>query len=228
LNTRAALAALAVVLALSACSSRPTHWGSDPGDYVVRRGDTLYSIAFRQGLDWRDLARWNGVHAPRYLIRVGDVLALGGPAASVAPTETARQSQIGSHGARAQAPAPAPAALDVKFRWPAAGEAVPGDGKGIAINGRVGDSVTASASGRVVYTGSGLIGYGKLIIVKHNNQLLSAYAHNDEILVREGDDVTAGQRIATMGEGPGRRAMLHFEIRVDGRAVNPMQYLPPR
>ncbi len=86
--------------------------------------------------------------------------------------------------------------------------------------------MNASASGRVVYTGSGLIGYGELIIIKHNDQLLSAYAHNREILVREGEDVRAGQRIATMGEGPGRRAMLHFEIRVDGQAVDPMRYLP--
>ena len=230
LNTRAALGALALVLALSACGSRPPHWDADPAEYVVRRGDTLYSIAFRHGLDWRDLARWNAVRAPRYVIHVGDTLKLsgGGAATTVIPSETARQSQTGSHGGGARAPVAAPATLSVKFRWPAVGEAVPGDGKGIAIHGRVGNPVIAAASGRVVYTGSGLIGYGKLIIVKHDNQLLSAYAHNDEILVREGEDVTAGQRIATMGEGPGRRAMLHFEIRVDGRAVNPMQYLPPR
>ena len=223
LNTRAALAAFALVLALSACGSRPPHWSSEPAEYVVRRGDTLYSIAFRHGLDWRDLARWNAVRAPRYVIHVGDTLKLsgGGTTPSVATT---------SHSASTPAPVrkPPPAVLDVKFRWPAVGEVVPGDGKGIAIRGRVGEPVVASATGRVVYTGSGLIGYGKLIIVKHNNQLLSAYAHNDEILVREGDDVTAGQRIATMGEGPGRRAMLHFEIRVDGAAVDPMQYLPPR
>lgn len=235
MNTRGVFAVLAVTLALAACGTRPPHWDESPAEYVVRRGDTLYSIAFRHGLDWRDLARWNAVRAPRYLIHVGDTLKLGGPAVTTAAaTEKDRESQIRSYGARdrTQAPAPvvapAPATLSVKFGWPAAGEVVPGDGKGIAIRGRVGNPVTASASGRVVYTGSGLIGYGKLIIVKHDNQLLSAYAHNDEILVREGDDVTAGQRIATMGEGPGRRAMLHFEIRVDGRAVNPMQYLPPR
>ncbi|MEX0900511.1 MAG: peptidoglycan DD-metalloendopeptidase family protein [Gammaproteobacteria bacterium] len=220
MNTRAALAAVAVVLVLAACGSRPPHWASEPADYVVRRGDTLYSIAFRHGLDWRDVARWNGVRAPRYVIHVGDTLKLSGPATTVAPRETARRTQ--------STPTPTPATLAVKFRWPAVGEVVPADGKGIAIRGRIADPVIASAAGRVVYTGSGLIGYGKLIIVKHNNQLLSAYAHNDEILVREGDDVTAGQRIATMGEGPGRRAMLHFEIRVDGRAVDPMQYLPPR
>ena len=115
----------------------------------------------------------------------------------------------------------------MQFRWPAVGDAT-ASGKGIAIAGRVGAPVTAAAAGRVVYTGSGLIGYGKLIIVKHSNQLLSAYAHNDQIIVREGDDVTAGQRIATMGEGPGRRAVLHFEIRIDGTAVDPLRYLPSR
>ncbi len=225
LNTRAALAAFTVVLALSACGTVPSHWADGPDEYVVRRGDTLYSIAFRHGLDWRDIARWNGVRAPRYVIRVGETLKLSGATATTTaavPRETARPRTP------APAPTPPPATLAVKFRWPAAGEAVPGDGKGIAIRARVGDPIVAAASGRVVYTGSGLIGYGKLIIVKHNNQLLSAYAHNDDILVREGEDVTAGQRIATMGEGPGRRAMLHFEIRVDGRAVDPMRYLPPR
>jgi lipoprotein NlpD len=122
----------------------------------------------------------------------------------------------------------------IRFRWPTDGEVVArftdehAAGKGITISGRVGQPVVAAAPGRVVYTGSGLVGYGALIIVKHNDQLLSAYAHNREILVSEGDDVGVGQRIATMGEGPGRRAMLHFEIRVDGQAVDPMQHLPPR
>src|SRR5690606_38247705 len=135
------------------------------------------------------------------------------------------QTRTPTPPARTPPPAPAPVVTNVKFAWPATGEVVPSDGKGIAIRGRTGDPVHAAAAGRVVYTGSGLIGYGKLIIVKHSNQLLSAYAHNDDILVREGDEVTVGQRIATMGEGPGRRAMLHFEIRVDGRAVDPMRYL---
>ena len=225
MTLRAAFAAAAVVLALSACATRPAHWAADaPSEYVVRRGDTLYSIAFRHGLDWRDLARGNDVRAPRYLIQVGDTLKLAGEARRATTTSTAATD---ARAPPVRTTAPAAAALTVQFRWPAVGEAK-ASGKGIAIEGRVGAPINAAAAGRVVYTGSGLIGYGKLIIVKHSNQLLSAYAHNDQILVREGDDVTAGQRIATMGEGPGRRAVLHFEIRIDGTAVDPLRYLPSR
>lgn len=229
LNARALAGVLALAFLVSACASRPPHWAQAPvnpgpgapsGEYTVRAGDTLYSIAFRHGLDWRDVARWNGVEGPGYLIRVGQRLRLSG-AASTAPTTAAVRT-----------PAPvtreSPVRSDITFRWPARGEVVPGDGKGIAIHGKVGDDVVAAAAGRVVYTGSGLIGYGRLIIVKHDSRLLSAYAHNDEILVREGEEVSAGQRIARMGEGPGRRAMLHFEIRIDGQAVDPMRHLPPR
>ena len=192
-------------------------------EYTVRPGDTLYSIAFRNGLDWRDVARWNGIEGPGYLIRVGRKLTLTGSAASIGVVSSATD-----RGAESAAPTGAAVPTAVKFQWPARGEVVPSDGKGIAIHGKVGDDIVAAAAGRVVYTGSGLIGYGRLIIVKHDSRWLSAYAHNDEILVREGDEVVAGQRIARMGEGPGRRAMLHFEIRVDGRAVDPVRQLPPR
>jgi len=101
-------------------------------------------------------------------------------------------------------------------------------GKGIDIAGKYGDDVRAASDGRIVYVGSGLVGYGKVIIVKHDDRYLSAYAHNDEYLVREGEAVKRGQRIATMGLGPGQRPMLHFEIRLDGRAIDPQRLLPKR
>lgn len=230
---RAAALALACVLATACAVRQPPHW-QDARTYTVGQGDTVYSIAFRHGLDWRAVARWNGIAGPRYLIRPGQVLQLHGDAHT--PAQASAQSparpQTAPRRPPQQAPPPtrpavAAATAGVVFRWPADGE-VQATGKGIAIAGRMGQPVHAAAPGRVVYTGSGLIGYGALIIVKHNNQLLSAYAHNREILVREGDEVRAGQRIATMGEGPERRAMLHFEIRIDGQAINPLQHLPPR
>ncbi len=101
-------------------------------------------------------------------------------------------------------------------------------GKGIDIDGIVGDDVRAAAAGKVVYAGSGLIGYGKIIIIKHSEEFLSAYGHNDELFVSEGEQVKQGERIATLGRGPESRPLLHFEIRINGKAVDPLQYLPPR
>ena len=124
---------------------------------------------------------------------------------------------------------PAPA-----WAWPTGGRinvefgAKPGSGTGVLINGKAGQTIYAAASGRVVYAGSGLIGYGKLIIVKHNDTYLSAYGYNASLLVKEGEEVSKGQRIATMGEGPERKARLHFEIRRNGKPVNPRQFLPAR
>lgn len=233
---------VAAALLLVACVPFQRPSTAVPHTYTVQAGDTLYSISFRHGLDWRDVARWNGIEPPRYLIRPGQRIRLWPPAGGTAATgsEPGRPRPT-QQPTQAPRPTPAPERSPtitvenrVRFIWPTEGEVVAGfddpqgTGKGIAIAGRNGQAVVAAAPGRVVYTGSGLVGYGALIIVKHNNQLLSAYAHNREILVAEGDDVSAGQRIATMGEGPGRRAMLHFEIRVDGRAVDPMPHLPAR
>jgi lipoprotein NlpD len=120
------------------------------------------------------------------------------------------------------------------WTWPTAGRidvefgGKPGTGTGVLINGKAGQSINAAASGRVVYAGSGLIGYGQLIIVKHNDTYLSAYGYNASLLVKEGATIKKGQRIATMGEGPERKARLHFEIRRNGKPVNPRQYLPAR
>ncbi len=121
-----------------------------------------------------------------------------------------------------------------KRAWPTSGRinvefgAKPGPGTGVLINGRTGQPILAAASGRVVYAGSGLIGYGQLIILKHNDTYLSAYGYTASLLVKEGQEVKKGQRIATMGEGPERKPRLHFEIRRNGKPVNPRQFLPAR
>lgn len=215
------------LLALSAACG--THWGDPAGTgdavHVVRRGETLYTIAWRYGKDHRDLARWNGL-GDGSLIYPGQRIRLApGPGTAAARTPTSAQAR------RLPAPAsdPPPA-----WSWPTPGGIVadfgsrPGSGTGVLIGGKAGQPVVAAAAGRVVYAGSGLIGYGRLIIVKHNDTYLSAYGHNASLLVREGETVSKGQRIATMGEGPGREPRLHFEIRRNGKPVNPRTYLPAR
>lgn len=218
---RSAWLLVASMLALAACSgTQPAHWRV-PATYTVQPGDTLYSIAFRHGLDWRALAEWNDIDPPGYLIRPGRELRMRGPGGVRPEVTPAARRPVA-------APTPKAAAIDTSdLRWPTDGPAAV-SGKGIGITGEEGQAIVAIAPGRVVYSGSGLVGYGRLIIIKHDHRLLSAYGHNREILVAEGDEVDAGQRIATMGEGPGRRAMLHFEIRVDGRAVDPLEHLPAR
>jgi lipoprotein NlpD len=121
---------------------------------------------------------------------------------------------------------------DIEWQWPAFGEIVmsntPIAQKGLDVSGSEGQEIYAAADGIVVYSGSGLLGYGKLIIIKHNDKLLSAYAHNQAMQVKEGDSVNAGQKIATMGRDNKGQPLLHFEIRVDGSPVDPLQYLPAR
>ncbi len=120
-----------------------------------------------------------------------------------------------------------------QWQWPVAGgnatlTSRPNGGQGLTVSGRLGEDVRAAAAGRVVYTGTGLLGYGQLVILKHNETYLSAYGHTQSVAVREGDAVVAGQRIATMGAGPQGDAMLYFEIRVNGTPGNPLSFLPKR
>jgi lipoprotein NlpD len=243
------------------------------GTYRVQRGDTLYSIAFRNGVDFRELAEWNGIEPP-YTIYPGRELRLSPrnatrpPVAAAAPpavhpappkpappppvatqpapppsTVAGTPSHVGSptstppSGVTPPAPAlPAPAeasAGDVAWRWPADGQVVGGYvagdpmKQGLDIAGKAGAPVRAAADGTVVYSGNGLIGYGELIIVKHNASLLSAYGHNRKRLVQEGDRVKSGQTIAEMGSN-GARDELHFEIRKNGKPSNPLDFLPRR
>ncbi|HET7308001.1 MAG TPA: peptidoglycan DD-metalloendopeptidase family protein [Gammaproteobacteria bacterium] len=213
-------------------------------DYVVQPGDTLYSVAWHFDVNYRDLAQWNNIPPP-YTIHAGERLVLTRAHARYAQSASASSPTV-AHNAPSTStsqpetsPATRVTAADTErhigtWRWPAAGSVVEGfdpdkvNGKGIDIAGKLGEPVRATAAGRVVYSGNGLAGYGELIIIKHNNHYLSAYAHNRQRLVQEGDEVKAGQKIATMGRGNDGKALLHFEIRDDGKPVDPMHYLPSR
>jgi len=197
--------------------------------YTVQRGDTLYAIAWRYDLDYRDLARWNRLGSD-YRIVVGQVLKISADdtsTAAIAPRPSSRGSATRRHGA-SESPESA-----VRWDWPAAGKVVgpvrqPTGGFGLSILGRLGDPVLAAAAGRVVYAGTALPSYGHLVIVKHSDSLLSAYGHNDRVIVSEGQHVAQGQPIAQMGIGPGQQPALYFEIRLNGKPVDPSAYLPHR
>jgi lipoprotein NlpD len=219
-----------------------------PGYYTVRPGDTVYRIALETGQSPRDLQAWNKLTNPN-LIEVGQVLRVVPPAAMAtasvpaAPAAAAVTTTPVSPGsvvsrpldskAAALPPAPPSAGADnVTFLWPSQGEVIANfdeaKNKGISIAGRIGDPVVAAADGRVVYAGAGLRGYGNLIILKHNNTYLTAYAHNQALLVREDQAVRQGQKIAEMGSSDADRVKLHFEVRRQGKPVDPLGFLPKR
>ncbi len=269
--------------------------------YTVKRGDTLYSVALDNGLDYRELAAWNNITDPA-AIKAGLVLRMRPPGPAVAaqpeagtPVQPEARVQVqpvtvpGSVEARSlgadpraavepragaepprvsgdlktgpkamklpyseenlamllrqSPPTPTPETLPqqpraedgqdtVAWMWPASGRVVAGfsepTNKGVDILGKVGDPVFASASGRVIFSGMGLRGYGKLVIIKHNQTYLSAYAHNSNLLVKEGQNVVRGQKIAEIGNTDSSQAKLHFEIRRLGKPVDPLKFLPDR
>ena len=219
------------------------------GYHTVVRGDTLYGIAFRYRLDYKAVAQWNSIRSP-YTIYVGQKLRLTKPAArrSIAKQPPPKAAKKPVTVVAKPAPKPAPAAVKkppsrkpetgssagLKWRWPTKGSiskrfsATDPAGSGIDLTGQVGQPILAAAAGNVVYSGNGLLGYGELVIIKHNDKLLSAYAHNSRRLVQEGDQVGLGQKIAEMGRNDANIAMLHFEVRLNGKPVNPLQYLPSR
>jgi lipoprotein NlpD len=222
---------LAVVFFLSACA-RMLSW--EPDVYTVRRGDTLQQIAWRFGLDTRELAGWNDL-GDGNLIYPGQEIHLSPPSGWKKTTGSSARSGAGSASPATPSRGSQPVAKPPSdWVWPTDGTITSAfghgslGGKGINIAGRAGQAVLAAAKGEVVYSGSGLIGYGKLIIVKHNETFLSAYGHNSGLDVREGDQVKAGQTIARMGDGPNKHPVLHFEIRLNGKPVDPMRYLPGR
>ena len=205
---------------------------------VVQRGQSVYRIATENGLTALDLALWNDI-APPYTIHPGQRLRLyPGAQRGVVGNPAPPPRKQGSPAARPAKPVPAPvvapASSAIGWRWPADGGIVEtfasGDPtrQGIDIAGKGGQPVRAAADGVVVYSGAGLVGYGELVIVKHNEQWLSAYGHNRARLVNEGQRVQAGQQIAEMGRSGAARDMLHFEIRYNGKPLDPQQYLPKR
>ncbi len=248
-----------------------------PETHTVRKGDTIYSVAWEHGLDYRTLSEWNRLPHP-FVIYPGKILRLRGPT-NAKPGETAQaeatttglpDSAGVSHRVLEEEEADAGAASSVEadkgastasatsagsetqqekaaalepdrfdggapvntWQWPTKGKVIGAFGrsgdKGIHLSGAHEQPIVAAADGRVVYSGTGLVGYGRLIVLKHSRHFFSAYAHNSRILVEEGEVVRGGQRIALMGSSGSNQVKLHFEIRRDGKPVDPMSYLPPR
>ena len=228
-----------------------------PGYYSVKPGDTLIRVGLENGQNWKDIVRWNNLDNPN-IIEVGQVLRVVPPgtdpaAVSARPVAQARvevrpldakpaaTAASATAAVVAAAPPPTPAAPlaqvlqgddDIAWMWPASGAVaspfVEGTSKGVSILGKAGDAVLAAADGRVIYAGSGMRAYGNLLILKHNNSYLTAYAHNQTLLVKEDQMVKKGQRIADMGSSDSDRVQLHFELRKMGKPVDPVKLLPPR
>lgn len=243
------LVVLLVTVLLSACgSSRVIREGGSagptstprPGQSVtVQRGDTVYRLATSNGISALDLATWNNIRPP-YTIYPGQRLRLY-PGSSTTParpassgTATAQRPAVRPTQSAPQAPATPPVSSPFRWQWPTAGQIVgryvanDPTKQGVDIAGTAGQAVNAAADGVVVYSGAGLVGYGELIIVKHDEQWLTAYGHNRTRKVNEGERVRAGQQIAELGRTGAARDMLHFEIRYNGKPVDPMSYLPAR
>jgi lipoprotein NlpD len=219
------------------------------GYYTVKPGDTMIRIGLEVGQNWRDVARWNNIDRP-YPLEVGQTLRVLPPLPTTATTSVSPASTVAvarpvtSAGATAS-PVPAPQTAagplsssatgeeEIAWIWPTKGASILAGfddvkNKGLDIAGNAGDPVLAAADGRVVYVGAGLRGYGNLIILKHNNTYLTAYAHNQALLVKEDQTVHKGQKIAEMGNSDADRVKLHFEVRRQGKPVDPAKYLPAR
>ena len=213
-----------------------------PGYYRVKRGDTLARIALDNGQSPRDVAQWNNMSNPNQ-IEVGDLILVKPPAGSKSAVKPAIKPPTNIDTAKTDAPKLDAAKSDtpkseaskemvaepgIRLSSPAKGkvtEEFNDKNKGIDIAGKLGDSVTAASDGKVVYAGNSLRGYGNLVIIKHDNTYLTAYAHNRTLLVKEGDTVKKGQKIAEMGDTDATSVKLHFELRVNGKPVNPTPYL---
>ncbi|WP_313668876.1 amidase activator ActS [Atlantibacter sp.] len=225
---------LAIALLIAGCSGNKS---SDPGSYsgnvyTVKRGDTLYRISRMTGTSVKDLARLNNISAP-YTIEVGQRLKVNGT------TKTASSSRKSSGKTAAVTPSSAvpqsswPPVGQRCWRWPTSGKVIlpysmaDGGNKGIDIAGSRGQPVVASGAGTVVYVGNQLRGYGNLVMIKHGEDYITAYAHNEALLVNNGQKVKAGEKIATMGSSGADGVQLHFQIRYRATAIDPQRYLPP-
>jgi lipoprotein NlpD len=228
-SSSSSVAARPAKTARSYSSNRATY-------HVVRSGETLYSIARKYGMEYRTLASINGIQSP-FTVYKGQRLSLRGKTKAAAPAASKPKAGKPKPASTAKVTASStaqPARFDGKWEWPTRGRLLRGykpyepGKKGINIGGHSGQPVKAAASGKVVYVGSGLVGYGRLIIIRHNGHLLSTYGHNSKLLVAEGEHVKTGQTIAKMGSSGTSRTELYFEIRKDGKPVNPLKYLPKK
>lgn len=237
---------------LVACATNQNsnvYYDYDHGYHTVLVGETLYSISWRHGIDYKQLAAWNNIRSP-YTIYAGQRLRLTRPPvtsktyAIKAKAKSARTKSKTSTTANKSKQAKTPTTsvstpkktiskpIKHEWGWPTKGKVIStysakaGGNKGIDIEGKVGQPIFAASSGKVVYSGNGLLGYGNLIIVKHSEQFLSAYAHNRKLLVKEGGVVTRGQKIAELGSTGTKAPKLHFEIRRNGKPVDPLKFLP--
>ncbi|MDD9869628.1 MAG: peptidoglycan DD-metalloendopeptidase family protein [Gammaproteobacteria bacterium] len=237
---------LPFLLALHGCGAVFEAWSEGPpaqravgkGVHTVHKGDTLYAIAWLHGLDYRRLAEWNDIAAPRYLIRPGQSLRLAPPAdhrrAAAKKANKAKAKKADTDNKANRGAAPRAQAAPAAWKWPLGSpRAKPratkvGSGRGLLIRGRPGQTVHSAAAGRVVYSGFGLKHYRGLVIIHHAGDFFSAYGGNGRLLVAEGDAVGAAQPIAQLAEGRagGGAAALYFEIRRRNRTVNPLRYLP--
>lgn len=232
---RAALLVACLVL-LAGCGryanvipGQPPSPAHGPAVHVVSTGETLYSISWQHGYDYHRVAEWNGINPP-FVIQPGQRIRLTPPAAIPQGREPRQEASVKK--VRTAAP-PAGTSERVEWRWPTQGVVVKTfnddarSKKGIEIAGALGQPVNAAADGRVVYSGDGLTGYGNLVIIRHDDTFLSAYAFNSRLLVEENDSIRGGQTIAEMG-AYGGKPRLHFEVRRQGRPVDPLRYLPPQ
>lgn len=238
------IASLLTLAILAGCASRTTRApvtdmsggqaGTAPatGTYVVKPGDTLYQIAQRHGMEVSTLVRLNNISDPSQL-RVGQTLRLSGSAPEpTTPSSTATPIPV-TPVAPVEPPTPTRAsdANLISWGWPAGGKIIQGfnsSTKGIDIQGQVGDPVVAAASGKVMYAGNGVRGLGNLVLLGHGDGFITAYAHNDKLLVESGDSVSKGDKIAQLGQTDTSSPRLHFEIRRSGTPVDPLSYLPKR
>lgn len=223
---------LTIGLALSGCAGNSSEGSYSGSVYTVKRGDTLSRISRMTGTSVRDLARMNGI-SPPYTIEVGQKLKVSGASSSsTKKSTTSKTAKVVPSSAVPQSSWP-PVGQRC-WRWPASGKVVmkystsEGGNKGIDIAGSRGQPVYAAGAGKVVYVGNQLRGYGNLVMIKHNEDYITAYAHNDKMLVNNGQSVKIGQQIATMGSSDADSVRLHFQIRYRATAIDPLRYLPPQ
>ncbi|WP_409311569.1 amidase activator ActS [Pectobacterium sp. B1J-3] len=225
---------LSLTLFIAGCSSNKSpNYGTFSGSvYTVKRGDTLYKISRMTGTSVTTLARMNGISAP-YTLQVGQRVRVKSGGA-VKNTDTARKTGTTTRSTASVSKSPPPPVGQRCWRWPTSGKVIlpysdaDGGNKGIDIAGQRGQPIYAAGAGRVVYVGDQLRGYGNLIMIKHTEDYITAYAHNDTTQVNNGQQVKAGQKIATMGNTGTESVRLHFQIRYRATAINPLNYLPPQ